>query len=306
MQHDWTATTLDANANWYRPLSRTCCRIFSDKIERLRRDPRPVTELLLSPEERAICERELVDIRQTLEGGRGFVIVNALPSEASSAQEIRAIYWLLGQALGVPFEQNVQGTLLYDVRDTGQDVRYGARFSVTNAESTFHTDNSFGDEVLDYAALLCLQPAKSGGCSQLINGYSVAAELRRRDPAAWEVLQQPFHVERRAGVRPGEAATAQHPVVQCDGDRLIWRYLRYWIDCGHEKAGEPLSPEQVRALDALDAVLAEPSLRVEFSLQKGEMLWFNNRSLLHNRTAFVDHPEPERRRTYLGLWLGRK
>jgi hypothetical protein len=54
---------------------------------------------------------------------------------------------LIGHLLGRPVEQNVQGTVLYDVRDTGQDVRYGARFSVTNAESSFHTD-SFGDEGL--------------------------------------------------------------------------------------------------------------------------------------------------------------
>ena len=27
----------------------------------------------------------------------------------------------MGQAVGRPFAQNVQGTLLYDVRDTGQD-----------------------------------------------------------------------------------------------------------------------------------------------------------------------------------------
>ena len=44
----------------------------------------------------------------------------------------------------------MEGTLLYDVRDTGQDVAQGARFSVTNYESSFHTDNSFGSEVLDF------------------------------------------------------------------------------------------------------------------------------------------------------------
>src|SRR5207237_8136210 len=101
-----------------------------------------------------------------------------------SADEARAIYWLVGQVLGTPFPQNVQGTLLYDVRDTGQDVQYGARFSVTNAESSFHTDNSFGSEVLDYVGLLCLRPARSGGLSQVVSGLSVHNALRARHPEA--------------------------------------------------------------------------------------------------------------------------
>ena len=46
-----------------------------------------------------------------------------------SQREAVALYWLYGQLLGEPFAQNVQGTLLYDVRDTGQDVASGARFS---------------------------------------------------------------------------------------------------------------------------------------------------------------------------------
>jgi hypothetical protein len=33
------------------------------------------------------------------------------------------------------------------------------------------------------------------------------------------------------------------------------------------------------------------------------MLFVNNRWILHNRTAFEDHPEPERRRHYVRLWL---
>ena len=44
-----------------------------------------------------------------------------------------------------------------------QDVRQGARFSVTSTESSFHTDNSFGTTLLDYVGLLCLNAARVGG-----------------------------------------------------------------------------------------------------------------------------------------------
>jgi alpha-ketoglutarate-dependent taurine dioxygenase len=59
-------------------------------------------------------------------------------------------------------------------------------------------------------------------------------------------------------------------------------------------------------LDALDRVAAEPELRVEFMLRPGEMLFANNRWLLHNRTGFEDHEEPEKKRHYVRLWLQRE
>jgi alpha-ketoglutarate-dependent taurine dioxygenase len=303
---EWTAATVGRPEAWCRPLPAGCLEVLGEQVRRQRREALPTTDLRLSPSERDACARELRDVLDDLEDGRGFVVLHDPVSEACSPEEATARYWLLGQALGEPFAQNVQGTLLYDVRDTGQDVRYGARFSVTNAESSFHTDNSFGDSVLDYVGLLCVRSAKAGGRSQLVSGRSVAENLRRADPAAWEVLRRPFHVDRRGGQRPGESPTTRFPVVQGEGDDLAWRYLRYWIEAGHEKAAEPLTPEQVRALDALDAVLVDPALRVEFALRPGDMFYINNRWLLHNRTGFEDHAEPERRRHYVRLWLRRR
>jgi alpha-ketoglutarate-dependent taurine dioxygenase len=249
------------------------------------------------------CAEELALVRTALEAERGFAIVRGLTHERHSFDEMQVGYWLLGQLLGEPVEQNVQGVLLYDVRDTGQDVRYGARFSLTNAESSFHTDNSFGSAVVDYVGLLCLRAARRGGLSQLVSGYSVYADLLARHPDVLELLHQPWHIDRRAGLRPGDTPTAQHPVLSEDGGGLTYRYLRYWIESGHDKAGEPLSAAQRKALDALDAVLNDSTLRVEFALAPGDMLFVNNRWILHNRTAFEDHPTPDQQRHLVRLWL---
>ena len=253
----------------------------------------------------AVCGESLKSILTALEAGRGFVIISAGQADRYSSKEWQSAYWLLGHLMGRPMEQNVQGTLLYDVRDTGQDVRYGARFSVTNASSTFHTDNSFGSEILDYVGLLCLNTAKSGGQSELVSGHAVEQELLARHPGVCEALRQPFHVDRRGGVRPGEEPTVRVPVFDGEGPALVIRYLRYWIEVGHEKAGLPLTADQVNALDLLDRVAGEPHLRVEFTLRPGEMLFINNRWILHNRTAFEDYAEPERRRHYVRLWVRR-
>ena len=87
--------------------------------------------------------------------------------------------WSIGSSAScwvIRLSRTCKGTLLYDVRDEGRDVRYGARFSVTNAETGFHTDNSFGEAVVDWVGLLCLNPAKSGGANQVVSGYTVHNE----------------------------------------------------------------------------------------------------------------------------------
>jgi hypothetical protein len=300
----WTAASLDDSAAWYCRLSEPCRASLEEIVQDLRRRPRPATEVDIPERHHAAWAEGLQPVRDALEAGRGFAVVEGIERERYQKDEMLAVYWVVGQALGRPFEQNVQGTLLYDVRDTGQSVSQGARFSVTNAESTFHTDNAFGD-VTDYVALLCLSGAKSGGLSQLVSGYSVLGELREKHPAALDILVRPFHVDRRGGVKEGEAPTVPVPIIAWTEGGLLLRYFRYWIEVGQEKVGAPLTAAQVEALDLLDAVAARPELRVEFLLRPGQMLFANNRWTLHNRTAFEDYPEPERRRHYVRLWLER-
>jgi hypothetical protein len=299
----WTAATVDDPRSWYCPLPEACLSVF-DAIRRdQRQTPGPLTAIRLPDSLRAECARSLRPVREALERGRGFAIVEAPPGERLAGDDAQLMYWLVGQCLGRPFEQNVQGTLLYDVRDTGQDLAKGARFSVTNYESSFHTDNSFGTDVLDYVGLLSLQTAKAGGRSQVLSGFALHNELLARRPDVLETLYQPFHIDRRGGIREGDSPTIQFPVIQRERGELLIRYLRYWIEVGHEKAGQPLTAAQVTALNVLDEFLNRRDLRAEFDLKPGDMYFINNRWILHNRTAFEDHAEPERRRHLVRLWL---
>ncbi len=301
----WSAATVDESKRWYFPLS---TKLLTDLRGVIAAQPpaKPITEIVLTDQQRSQWSEAVAPALRDLEQGRGFVIIERLPMAELSQREAVALYWLVGQLLGEPFAQNVQGTLLYDVRDTGQDVASGARFSVTSYESSFHTDNSFGDEILDYVGLLCLKTAKSGGISQNVSGLAAVEVLRKEHPDVLEILSQPLHVDRRGGTREGEAPTVLRPVIAWDEDELTLRYLRYWIEAGHEKVNQPLTAAQRRALDVLDDVLKRSALQVNFALEPGQMYFINNRWILHNRTAFVDHPELEQRRHLVRLWLKRR
>ena len=154
----WTSESIDHHSEWHYPLSDNCLSVLDQAVGA---HQGPVWDLEISDVTRAVCEQSLKPARNALLAGRGFAIVERLPLEDYTIDDAEVAYWLIGQCLGNPIAQNIQGTLLYDVRDTGQDVKQGARFSVTNAESSFHTDGAFGTQVPELVGLLCLKTARS-------------------------------------------------------------------------------------------------------------------------------------------------
>ena len=201
----WRASTIDDTAAWYYSLSEDCLSSFKRVIYDEGRQPRSITAISRLGSSANGCGEYLQPVLDALNSGRGFAIIERVPVEQSSVEEALSMYWMTGQFLGTPMEQNIEGALLYDVRDTGENVAQGARFSVTNAESSFHNDNSFGEPLPDFVGLLCLQTAKSGGRSQLISGYALHNELLENHPDVLKTLYQLFCFDRRGQFKAGES-----------------------------------------------------------------------------------------------------
>ncbi len=98
----WTARTIDAPENWVHALPNGLVDAYAEGGgKELNADPallddwRPVFEPMI----------------RELDEGRGFILIDRVPVESA-----RRVYWRIGQSLGTPIEQNVEGTLLYDVK----------------------------------------------------------------------------------------------------------------------------------------------------------------------------------------------
>ena len=81
-------------------------------------------------------------------------------------------------------------------------------------------------------------------------------------------------------------------------------YQRQYITSAQERLDvPPLSPLQIEALDLFDSLLDSPDLHLEMKMRPGDMQFVYNHTLLHDRRAFTDHPDSERRRHLFRLWL---
>lgn len=249
------------------------------------------------------------EIRRRLRDGIGFVVLRGLALDDYAEDEARLLCAGIGTHLGTILPQNLRGEVLYSVRDEGirMEADYGqtgVRFSKTNAAFDFHTDSPsrVAGNTPDVIGLLVLRSAKTGGESALVSAYTLHNILRAERPEVLRRLYQPFWVDRRAELPPGEDPVLPVPVFTFDGSLTV-RYLRFYITKGQEWKREPLKSADVEALEAFEEVMRRPGVAVTVPLERGDLQLISNTFLLHSRTNYVDYTEPGRKRHYLRLWL---
>lgn len=241
----------------------------------------------------------IAGVQSELLHGRGFVLWRGLPVAQWGYRCSAVAFYGLGAHLGRPLSQNAQGHVLGHVRDMGlSSDDPNVRIYQTHERQTFHTDSA------DIVGLLCLQSARTGGASALVSSTTLYNEMRARRPELAACLFEPLATDRRGEVPAGSKPYFEIPVFNWFAGHLSAIYQRQYIDSAQRFVGAPrLSAQQLEALDLLDALTNDPALHFTMALQPGDMQFVHNHSLMHDRTAFVDWPEPERRRHLLRLWL---
>lgn len=166
----------------------------------------------------------------------------------------------------------------------------------TDRPLSWHCDGYYNESERMIRAMLlhCARPAAEGGENALMDHEMLYIALRDAGSEYIEALMHPEALAIPANVQHGEVIRPERvgPVFSVDpGTGAL--HMRYtargrnirWRD-------DPVTREAVdrigRLLDAADA----PVFRLR--LQPGDGILCNN--VLHNRTGFRDHPEPERKR----------
>jgi hypothetical protein len=231
--------------------------------------------------------------------GRGFVLIQALPVRSWTKREAAIAFLGIGVHLGGLRMQNAAGHLLGHVKDLGRSsLDPHARIYQTHERQTHHTDSS------DIVGLLCLRAAKSGGLSSLVSSTTIFNEIRRRRPDLLKVLLDPIETDRRGEVPEGGKPYFSIPVFNWHAGLLSAIYQRQYIESARRLPGvAPLSAQQIQALDLLDELANDPALNFTMELQPGDIQLVHNHTILHDRTAFEDFLEPERKRHLLRLWV---
>lgn len=301
----WTGDTLAADPGLVR-ISDACLAELDAVARILRENPLPVVALRPGDFDVPACRETMARVRAGLDEGVGFVVLDRLDIAALGRDAATAVYWLLASMVARPVAQKWNGRMIYDVRDSGQKPGDGVRPDITNVDQNFHTDNSYNLCPPDYVGLLCLQAATEGGVSGVVSFAAAHNEMRRRYPELLPRLYQPFWFDRQKEHAPDDSPVIRHPLFEFDGARLSARLSRFQVVNGYALAGEPMDAAGAAALEALEDVMNDPSLLHEFTLEPGHIQFVDNRRCGHKRTGFRDHPDEDRKRHLIRLWLRRQ
>ena len=302
-KHTWVKNEL-VTEDWFVTLSEACLSELRGVAQHLRRKPVPL--FLLRPDDFLLdeCRETMNRVRRILDEGVRFAVVDRLPLDGVSKNEAKALFWLLSTLVARPVAQKMDGTMIYDVMDTGlkADAGTAIRPDKTNTEIVFHNDNAYNQTPPEYTALLCLQTAKKGPLSRIMGVNVLHNELLRRYPEVLPRLYTPFWFDRNAEHRPDEDRLLSAPIFTFDGE-LMARVALHQLRNGYKLKGEKMDTAAVVAIDALEDVFRSPGLWLEFFFERCQLQFVNNFSIVHSRTAFEDHEEQEKKRHVVRLWL---
>ena len=242
---------------------------------------------------------KLDQVRDEILNGRGFILIRGLPVEGRPIAESAAAYWGIGAHLGHARSQNAKGHVLGHVRDMGlATTDPKVRIYQTTERQNFHTDSC------DIVGLLCLKTARTGGLSSITSSMSIHNAMARTRPDLLARLFQPFATDRRGEVPEGKLPWFDIPVFNQHAGYLSVIYAPHYVRSSQRfPEARRLTAEDLEALDMFDRMAEDTTLRLDMQLRPGDMQFVHNHTILHDRTAFEDWPEPERKRHLLRLWL---
>jgi hypothetical protein len=241
----------------------------------------------------------MAPVRTELRDGRGLVIVDGCGAGRYTRDEQAKIFWGLGTHIGVAETQSIFGDRIGHVQKTL--VNPNDRGYRSDRELQLHCDST------DVAGLLCLQVARSGGISRFTSALAVHDEMLKTCPELLPPLYEGYFYHRSGEQLPQEPPITPYkvPVFAFRDGLVSCHYLRAFIDmAARELEPDGAVPEPLlTALTKLDEIATRADIMAEFYAEPGDMMFMNNHMILHARSSFTDHPEPDRRRHMLRLWL---
>jgi hypothetical protein len=230
--------------------------------------------------------------------GRGFIVLREFPRDRYTPDDLARLFFGLGTHFGRAVSQSSMGDRLGHVVDVGGKDRRERAYR-NSRELTLHTDRA------DVVGMLCIQKAAEGGLSGYASAHTIYNEILASRPALLEPLFAGFPYHRRGEESSGEPAITPYrvPVLSEIEGALSVVWLRAYIEMAAKELGTPLTDEELAALDYFEEVGRRDDVQLNFMLEPGHAIFFNNCTMLHNRTSFEDAEDPARKRHLLRLWL---
>ena len=251
-----------------------------------------------------LFKKKILDFRnERLLDGVGLFVIDGICMESFSVKEKTSIYTLAAKILGELIIQNIQQEKIVEVKDVGKSMKTGGRYHETKEGGSHHTDSPQWKNVPDYIGLFCVHNAKKGGTNLFLSAYTIHNRILQERKDLLDIFYEKFHFDKRGEFKDGESPTVFEPIFELKDEKLYFRYLRNYIDAGHDIQNQPLSQPQKDALTYLDSLMRVEDIAMKYDLKPGDMVFSDNHWVVHGRTSFEDYDDENLKRFMLRTWI---
>ena len=251
-----------------------------------------------------LFKKKILNFRnERLLDGVGLFVIDGICMESFSVKEKTSIYTLAAKILGELIIQNIQQEKIVEVKDVGKSMKTGGRYHETKEGGSHHTDSPQWKNVPDYLGLFCVHNAKKGGTNLFLSAYTIHNRILQERKDLLDIFYEKFYFDKRGEFKDGESPTVFQPIFELKNKKLFFRYLRNYIDAGHDIQNQPLSQPQKDALTYLDNLMHMEDITLKYDLKPGDMVFSDNHRVVHGRTSFEDYDDENLKRFVLRTWI---
>ena len=251
-----------------------------------------------------LFKKKILNFRnERLLDGVGLFVIDGICMESFSVKEKTSIYTLASKILAELLIQNIKQEKIVEIKDVGKSMKTGGRYHETKEGGSHHTDSPQWKNVPDYLGLFCVHNAKKGGTNLFLSAYTIHNRILQERKDLLDIFYEKFYFDKRGEFKDGESPTVFQPIFELKNKKLFFRYLRNYIDAGHDIQNQPLSQPQKDALTYLDNLMRMEDITLKYDLKPGDMVFSDNHWVVHGRTSFEDYDDENLKRFMLRTWI---
>lgn len=227
-------------------------------------------------------------------GKHGYLLIHDANFEVTEGDTHKQEFLDFCKLLGTPIPHNsMPNSYVWDIKAVKNPKSTFVTHSELASEAELHTDSAFSDNPEDYFCLYSIKKADcNGGESLLLSKEDLLFELRKTEEGI--KAEEQFRTKKFPFAVPSifkEGHKLQDENLYARDYILTENSIRFRSDVIEKSLNfspQLIDADQRKALRVLQYILEHSSAVKRLTLEVGDLIVINNKTMLHGRTAFTD------------------
>lgn len=222
----------------------------------------------------------------------GYVVLRNFNVDVANINECKHKLLEISELIGNPIGHDANNKIIWDIKSNPKSDSFIKTYSEHSHEAELHTDSQYSNYPEDYFNLLTLKKADcGGGLSYLISLKDILEELKGA-PNGLQI-EKTLRETNYPFIVPNVFKKSQKEGHEFNfGPILRDQEIRFRIDT-IEKAiaydATLCSAKQIDVFKAFKHLILSSKRKIVFHLEPKDLIFINNKSMLHGRSPFTDN-----------------